>query len=401
MKNNIDNINNLQKYLIGWFMEYWYAQDYQDIIPSKLFGIYEKLFLHLCKNWISKTPDFYALCSEIWVKYITEAMDMSDSSFVTSRDKYIEKLLDIYVTGELSKQLSPMEVLDKTKEIYAKLEHVKLWTTGGISKIDNLLFSLQDEIEEAISYGDKKVWYSTGIQLIDKYTWWVIKGRTIRVSAYSNVGKSSLSYWIANSILRQWAKVVYFSLEIPKSDLRDRLLSNYYKISIEKFSKKSTLENFDMSEYAEKQLYVCTDVFTISEIERITQTIKPDVIFIDYIQLVKWEWSTEYEQMNDVARRIRKLTEENNVACFDLSQVWNEDAKYKKGGKIPAKWSGELVSAASQVFVMSESNFPWKVNICLAKNRHWVKWVTHEFTPDFLTCSFNNEQVAIESEKTF
>ena len=41
--------------------------------------------------------------------------------------------------------------------------------------------------------------------------------------------------------------------------------------------------------------------------------------------------------MNDVARRIRKLSAENNVAVFDLSQVSNEGKKYKKGDVIPAK----------------------------------------------------------------
>ena len=61
------------------------------------------------------------------------------------------------------------------------------------------------------------------------------------------------------------------------------------------------------------------------------------MIVIDYLQLVKGEGNTEYEQMNDVARRIRKISAENNVAVFDLSQVSNEGKKYKKGDVIPAK----------------------------------------------------------------
>lgn len=111
----------------------------------------------------------------------------------------------------------------------------------------------------------------------------------MRVSAYSNTGKSALSYSITNSALRQGAKVLYFSLEIPKEDLRNRLLSNYYHIPIAKFDKKSTLSEFDMSAYASKELYVSSESFTIDAIEKLSRTVKPDVIVIDYLQLVKGE----------------------------------------------------------------------------------------------------------------
>ena len=83
------------------------------------------------------------------------------------------------------------------------------------------------------------------------------------MSAYSNTGKSALSYAVTNSAIRQGAKVLYFSLEIPKEDLRNRLLSNYYHIPIHKFDEKSTLANLDMSDYASKELYISSESFGI------------------------------------------------------------------------------------------------------------------------------------------
>lgn len=109
----------------------------------------------------------------------------------------------------------------------------------------------------------------------------------MRLSAYSNTGKSALSYHIANSVLRQGAKVLYFSLEIPKEDLRNRLLSNYHEIPMWQFENKSNLKDIDLTEYSEKKLFVACETFNMNEVESLTKSLKPDVVFIDYVQLLK------------------------------------------------------------------------------------------------------------------
>lgn len=95
--------------------------------------------------------------------------------------------------------------------------------------------------------------------------------------------------------------------------------------------------------------------------------------------------------MNDVARRIRKLSAEHKIAVFDLSQVSNDSKKYKKGDVIPSKGSGELVAAANVVFVMEESKHSGRINLFLAKNRHGVKGKCFELIPNFQYSSFEDE----------
>lgn len=277
-------------------------------------------------------------------------------------------------------------MVGKTYEQLASISE----TQEKVSKICDLIYTLQDEVEYAAEFWDKYQGYATGIRTIDKYTGGIMKGRTMRLSAYSNTWKSALSYFIVNSVLKQWAKVLYFSLEIPKEDLRNRLLSNYFKMPIQAFDTKKSLMNFDMSEYWTKELYIVSDLFWMSDIERITRSIKPDIVFIDYVQLVRWEWASEYEQMNDVARRIRKLTADNNCAVFDLSQVSNEGKEYKKWSVIPSKWSGELISAANVVLVMKEGETDWLLELIIAKNRHWKKGICTELKPDFRFSSFED-----------
>ena len=97
-----------------------------------------------------------------------------------------------------------------------------------------------------------------------------------------------------------------------------------------KFDKKSNLYGVDFEEYAKKDIYMACECFTMNQIEDMTAYIKPDVVIIDYVQLITGEGKGEYEQMNDVARRIRKMTAQHNCATLVLSQVSNDTIKYKK-----------------------------------------------------------------------
>jgi replicative DNA helicase len=259
---------------------------------------------------------------------MVEAMERADVSFITERTKYVEELFNLHVQENV-KQKTPMELLEEVKETYIKLSYLKLEAKGGVSKMESSINKLYEEVCESKEYGDKVVGYKMGLRTLDEVVSFQ-KGRTIMISAYSNTGKSAISYFIANNAVRQHAKVLYFSLEIPENDLRDRLFGNWIKEPMWKFDKKSNLYGVDFEEYAKKDIYMACECFTMNQIEDMTAYIKPDVVIIDYVQLITGEGKGEYEQMNDVARRIRKMTAQHNCATLVLSQVSNDTIKYKK-----------------------------------------------------------------------
>ena len=96
-----------------------------------------------------------------------------------------------------------------------------------------------------------------------------------------------MSYAVCNNVLKQGAKVLYFSLEIPKEDLRNRLISNYYEIPMSKFDKKASLIDLDLTDYSKFNLLVSCDTFSIYEVEKLVESSKPDVVIIDYVQILK------------------------------------------------------------------------------------------------------------------
>lgn len=156
-------------------MEYGHAQDYKDILPADIFGIYSPMFRFLVDHGNVKTPDFYSISQKIGNKIVAQAMERADFSFLTHRNKYAEKLFNIYVTDTLSKEESPMDVLEKVKSTYLKLSYLKTESNGGITNIDTLLGSLLEEIGNAVEYGDSNQGYSTGIRFLDKYTGGLVK----------------------------------------------------------------------------------------------------------------------------------------------------------------------------------------------------------------------------------
>lgn len=69
--------------------------------------------------------------------------------------------------------------------------------------------------------------------------------------------------------------------------MRNRLVSNWYGINSWKFDKKHELGTLDLSEFASLPLHVASLTATTSDIENLVKAIRPDVLFIDYVQLIR------------------------------------------------------------------------------------------------------------------
>ncbi len=50
----------------------------------------------------------------------------------------------------------------------------------------------------------------------------------MRLTAYSNIGKSKLAYHVCNTILKQDLHVIFFSLEVTKERVVHNLMMNWY-----------------------------------------------------------------------------------------------------------------------------------------------------------------------------
>lgn len=128
--------------------------------------------------------------------------------------------------------------------------------------------------------------------------------------------------------------------------------------------------------------------YEMKEIEEYTETKKPDIIFIDFIQNVRCSGKSEYERMTEIAFRIQQLAIKNNIAVFDLSQVSNEGANYSSGSVIPSKGSGGLVASADVGLVLTKKNGETFVGLHIAKNKFGRNGIEIALVPDFSRGTF-------------
>ena len=372
----------LQKYLLAGFISEWGIEEFGNTLRKEYFWAYKDVFQFLKDYGNEITPDFTTV---VW-PYFMELSDWSTGTFATSKYRYARELIRLFYKDKLSSEWVDETILFKEmQENLHKLDEIAFGSSLEWDLSKHLL-SLETEIEEYRSW--EKVGWKTWLNTIDKYIDGLIKWKVYLLSAYSNTGKSKLSYFITNNALRQGAKVAYFSLEVTASEALLNLTSNYYWVDYSELQKWNV--EVDFGEYANLQLKVYDSVLKMDEIERIVLSTSPDVVVVDYAQLVRVEWAKEYEQLNDYSRRMKILSKKAKCAIFHLSQVANDSVKYVKGGTIPAKGSGELVAAADVVFVMQPDTFGG-LELHIAKHRYWQKGAMVGLTTNFARAQFIDE----------
>ena len=353
----------LLKFIIWWFIEFW-AGKYAGILSEKMLGMYGKIFTYLAKGGNNNTPEFFSLLLDLWPGEGKELMEIGASiPMEILLPGYVKEYFEWYALEHTEKTII---YLEKVKSIIAKLD--AMGKGMNEDRISDLLMAVESDIDIAKNRGDLPLGYRTGIEFLDSRCEGIQAWTVTRLNAYSGTGKSKLTYFICNNLLRDWKKVLYFSLEVQAKMVLKNLLANWYKEDFYPLMKgKIEYDFMDFYDQAKGNLDI-TDKFTnIREIEEYVKLQKPDVVFIDFVQNMSGEWASEYERMTKIAVQIQRMAIENNVAVFDVSQISNEGSNYKLGQMIPSKGSGGLVASADVGLVLYKSDNLLK--LAIAKNK--------------------------------
>ena len=158
----------------------------------------------------------------------------------------------------------------------------------------------------------------TGIEVIDRAVGRIRKGDVILIGASTGEGKSSLILQTAVSMARSGMQVVYAGLEMAESDYGERLcqLDGYAA----PFS--STVIASEVEAYRGLGLTFVRHR-TVSEIRSALAMMKqlPDVLCVDYLQLLGAEGRTPYERATAVSSGLLALALDLNIAVIVASQL--------------------------------------------------------------------------------
>lgn len=107
--------------------------------------------------------------------------------------------------------------------------------------------SLYDKIvQDSIKLSKKEgiLGYTTGLSTLDRFTDGLQQGTLMRLTAYSNIGKSKLAYHICNTLLKQDLYVIFFSLEVTKERVVHNLMMNWYNKDYNFISRGKWIEDY-------------------------------------------------------------------------------------------------------------------------------------------------------------
>ena len=174
----------------------------------------------------------------------------------------------------------------------------------------------------------------TGIEFIDDLTDGIHRGEVWCISGRSGVGKTALAMQIARNISDDTSKsILFISLEMQGEELVSRMFCEMMEVDFHALRQGNYPDNWEEKNKVFNTFIKGIDFeifeygYTYKEIEEIikkyyTQAKKPDVIFIDFVQLIAFGGAQEERlAIAEFTRKLTELAKKENMAIVLVSQI--------------------------------------------------------------------------------
>jgi replicative DNA helicase len=169
-----------------------------------------------------------------------------------------------------------------------------------------------------------KHYIKTGLRKLDKLTY-IDRGDFIVFGGRPSSGKTAFTLQTMLHMARDY-KVVYFSLETKPEKIFDRLIANYTETPLPEI-KQGNIQDWNriINRYDEfKRLkfeVVQAAGWTVQQIQAKAMQAKADVIFIDYLTLIKSHGDSTVEKATNISRDLHIMAQSCKIAVVALSQL--------------------------------------------------------------------------------
>ena len=338
--------------------------------PNKiLFEICRDLFL------VEKPVDIVTVSQSCQnVDYIVE---VANSTPTTANLKYY-----IDVVKDTAKRFTAWQ---KAQEFITALETEELSDCQNIvsklsdSLIDNNSSEVLD-IKQAISNfystkGNKREYIATGFETLDKHVF-IETGDFIVLGGRPSAGKTALTLQIALNMAKK-RRVAYFSLETKPDKIFDRVFANLVEMNLRDIKTGgSSIESRDWNKFSANIQNMHTLDFqvvkgagmTVTQIKAKAMELKADVIFVDYLGLIKSAGKDRYEKVTNVSMDLHTFAQQSNLPIIALSQLKRKDDKTPTMDDL--RESGQIEQDADAViFIHQPSKDNQERELVIGKNK--------------------------------
>jgi predicted ATP-dependent serine protease len=224
-------------------------------------------------------------------------------------------------------------------------------------------FELLSEEQMAVANNERNVYPSPFHQLNSYIDGGFEKGRVTTIGAFSNVGKSSITYSLVTHAIKQGHKCLFISLEVES------------KVVL-RFITRSFLNKTDSQVRGEANCHmalpkdlirIVDDKYDFASVAKAVRDFKPDFVFLDFVQNLRNGTGSEYEVMTRNASMLQELAKTENISLFVVSQV-NNDSRFKDGEAVTLKGSGALFHSSDLILTLHRDTSS-NINMTIAKNK--------------------------------
>lgn len=296
-------------------------------------------------------------------------------SLLTAGNKIVDFSLD--------ESLAANELLDKAESEIFSLSQKHI--SKSFIAVKDALAESFDRLDELHKQGEGLRGVPTGLKELDDTLAGMQKSNLLILAARPGVGKTALALGMAQSLaVKHKRPVGYFSLEMSKEELVDRLLVAQAdidawrlktgKLNEEDFTKLSNA----MGELAEAPLYI-DDTPAISILEMRTKARRLqvesglDLLIVDYLQLARSRnLENRVQEVQEISQGLKNLARELKVPVLALSQLSRavEVREGKKPQLADLRESGSIEQDADVVMFLYRENDDNVQNMSLDIAKH-------------------------------
>lgn len=350
-----------------------------EIVKDVLFAVREQDFrIEINRQIFRAARDLYLRAKPVTPVTIRDKVGKESS-------EYLAQLLEITTTSsnwreyaaimaeqasmrrmqELAMQVAAAGTAQECRELAAKLQQEQ---SGGRQI---MAYTMEDMIQDFAARQTAKDpvrYVRYGLAEVDAGTY-TQPGDVVIIGGYPSDGKTALALQMALRMAREW-RVGFFSLETDRRKVTDRVVAALNDISFTAI-KRRELTDKDWERFAAKSAEAAALKFTlieaagwsVSDITGAAEAFDFDVIFIDYVQLIRPS-STRImrsEQVAEISRELHAFAQSRKKLVIELAQLTREDrvAAPKKGKPqqneprmSDLKESGQLEQDADMIFMI-------------------------------------------------
>ena len=279
--------------------------------------------------------------TSINASYIARLVDNVPSS--ANFERYIEIVLEHSHRRKLLKASGRIELLAMAmdKEIHSVLDEAEqtIFTASddaigdGLVGVTDVLEGAIERIEEIENRGTGLSGLPTYFTDLDNYLSGLQEGNLAVIASRPSMGKSSLALNIGTNVAKEGKVVAFFSLEMTKEELVQRVLFSEAKVTSgdarkgqlgpEKWSRvveaASKVNNLPLY-FDDAPVITSTDIRAKSR--RLKSAKNLDLIIVDYLQLMQSSSGDNRQQeIAEISRNLKNLARELKVPILALSQL--------------------------------------------------------------------------------